>query len=272
MDSAMRDLDQLRERGDEGPGRKLAMFALAATVAVSAVFAMGILIGRGDPASAAPNEDPLAQLQASAAAKAAPEATETVKVEAKRLSFPAALTDDDPLVEASVAAAAAELRVPSRRVPPVPPLPPPPAIPPAPEPAAMPRVAPPPPVTPSTVPAAHAASATDARLSRVARHDPLVAAAMPSEPAAPRAPVGRDGEFTLQVVSYESPGPAEEFAKTLRARGHKAFVMAADVPGRGRFHRVRIGPFKTRREAQSYQKGFEADERMHTIVVKNRNR
>jgi cell division septation protein DedD len=55
----------------------------------------------------------------------------------------------------------------------------------------------------------------------------------------------------------------------LRARSHRAFVTQAEVPGRGRFFRVRVGPFTTRKEAESYQARFEADEHMHTIVVSN---
>ena len=55
----------------------------------------------------------------------------------------------------------------------------------------------------------------------------------------------------------------------MRGRGHSAFVVAADVPGRGRYHRVRIGPFDSRAEALRYQRDFERDERMHTLVVRN---
>jgi cell division septation protein DedD len=73
----------------------------------------------------------------------------------------------------------------------------------------------------------------------------------------------------LQVVSYEDRHEAHTFANALRARGHKAFVAEADVPDRGRFYRVRIGPFSTRQEAISYQNRFEELEHMHTILVSN---
>jgi hypothetical protein len=44
-------------------------------------------------------------------------------------------------------------------------------------------------------------------------------------------------------------------------------VGVAEVPGRGRTFRVRVGPFTTRREALDYQTSFEQSERMHTILV-----
>jgi cell division septation protein DedD len=121
------------------------------------------------------------------------------------------------------------------------------------------------------LPAQTTASGEEAHLARVAAHDPLVARALPESEPLPQnlAPEGRDGAYVLQVVSYEGASQAERFANTLRARGHKAFVMAADVPGRGRFHRVRVGPFDTRQEAANYQRTFESNEHMHTILVAN---
>jgi DedD protein len=265
MDTAMRDLDQLRERGDETTGRKLGLFVMAGVLSVAAVFAMGIMVGRdGEPAPKS-DSDPLAQLAlpAAKAQGAAEVVTPPVEVRPEALSFPATLTDardDEPLVEATVRAAEAELARAMRQphanlgVPPIP--------------AAPPMMAAPPSV--AELPAASTATDQAERLSRVAQHDPLVARALPPQQApADLAPAGYDGAFVLQVVSYDSAAAAEKFATTLRARGHKAFVMAADVPGRGRFHRVRVGPFKTKAEAVQYQGQFEGAEHMHTILVAN---
>jgi len=258
----MRDLDQLRERGDEGTGRKLTVVALGTLVAVAAVFAMGILVGQTDHASAEAGEDPLAQLDRAAGATPPPAAAEPPRAEnvaPEDLSFPAALTTD-PLVEAAVEAAAKEhaaLAAPSPHAAAVPPIP----------------------LTPTlgtssqalhaAMPAAATASGKGARLARVAKHDALVRAALPRADGTPKVASGHPGKFTLQVVSYESRPAADEFADSLRARSHKAFVMSADVPGRGRYFRVRIGPFENRREAAAYQAKFERDERMHTLVVRN---
>lgn len=260
----MRDLDQLRERGDETTGRKLGLFAMAGILSVSAVFAMGILIGRdGGDEKEAP--DPLAQLALPRTSAQGPvEAVEPpVDVRPEALSFPATLTEDDedPLVAATVRAAELEhaslTRAPHAAlgVPPI---------------SAATSVPPIPPAQPSIadLPASTSAREQASHLAHVAQHDPMVARAMPDARApASMAPHGTDGAYVLQVVSYQSKEEAESFANTLRARGHKAFVTAADVPGRGRFNRVRIGPFSNRAEAAQYQDSFEGAEHMHTILV-----
>ena len=46
---------------------------------------------------------------------------------------------------------------------------------------------------------------------------------------------------------------------------------SADIPGRGRFWRVRIGPFDSKWEAQAYREKFEEQERMNTFVVRRRD-
>ncbi len=63
----------------------------------------------------------------------------------------------------------------------------------------------------------------------------------------------------------------QRFALSLRRRGHRAFVSDAEVPERGHFWRVRIGPFDDRREAASYRSSFEQDENMNTIVIRRRD-
>jgi cell division septation protein DedD len=75
----------------------------------------------------------------------------------------------------------------------------------------------------------------------------------------------------VQVISYDSADSAESFAAGLRARGHRAFVMSAEVEGRGTMYRVRVGPFETMREAQAYRREFERTERMNTLLVRRRD-
>ncbi len=103
--------------------------------------------------------------------------------------------------------------------------------------------------------------------------DPMLAKAMErAEPAAAeQASRGSEGKFTLQVISYRSSSEAETYAAALRKRGHSSFVVAADVPDRGRYYRVRVGPFETQREAERYRRTFETEERMNTFVVQRRD-
>jgi DedD protein len=118
------------------------------------------------------------------------------------------------------------------------------------------------------VPAAVAAGAASKQLQLARKHDKLIADAMPPETSGLRAPLGKDGEYTLQVISYDSKPAAEAFASSLRARGHEAFVTAGEVAGRGRYYRVRLGPFKSKERAEEYRRQFETRERMNTIVIK----
>jgi DedD protein len=261
MDSAMRDLDQLQERGEERPGRRLWLLTLACLLSLAALVAMLSLIGGPGETNEAPAVDPLTELALSARGAENPAAEPPPALAPESLSFPSTLVErggergaprgkpdveqeDEALLEATVRAAAAEHAVLSG------------------EGAAQ--------LTPKSsaeLPAGRIVTSDNLRLSRLAKRDPLVASALPKRATTGLAPPGSEGAFTLQVVSYEAREPAESFASTLRARGHKAFVTQAEVPGRGRFFRVRVGPFTTRSEAEAYQSRFEHDEHMHSLVV-----
>src|SRR5687767_15085497 len=105
MDSAMRDLEQLREKDDggEGTGRRLALLALAGITTVGVVLALCLEVGTGSADDAADGADPLARLdRASGLAPAAPaepgepaSGAEEDEVDALALTFPEALQGDD---------------------------------------------------------------------------------------------------------------------------------------------------------------------------------
>ncbi|HKY38297.1 MAG TPA: SPOR domain-containing protein [Polyangiaceae bacterium] len=81
------------------------------------------------------------------------------------------------------------------------------------------------------------------------------------------APEGSDGGFQLQVASFKEQSEADRTVEDLRKRGHRAFRQAAHVPDRGLWHRVRIGPFKTKLEALKYKDRFERTERIAPFLV-----
>ena len=81
------------------------------------------------------------------------------------------------------------------------------------------------------------------------------------------APAGHEGGYQLQVSSFPTQPEARAFADQLRARGHKAYVVEAHVPGRGTWFRVRIGPFTTQHAASQYRSGFEAREHVVPFIV-----
>jgi cell division septation protein DedD len=101
--------------------------------------------------------------------------------------------------------------------------------------------------------------------------DPLTKAASDSAqmvtPAAASAGAGHEGGYQLQVSSFRSHDEADGFANQLRARGHKAYVLEAQVPGRGVWYRVRVGPFATQHAASSYRSTFETREHVVPFII-----
>ncbi len=81
------------------------------------------------------------------------------------------------------------------------------------------------------------------------------------------APPGAEGGYQIQVASFRIATEADTFAADLRKRGHRAYRQAAYVADRGLWHRVRIGPFKTKFEAIKYREKFEKTERVSPFVV-----
>jgi DedD protein len=254
MSSRVRDLEQLQEDDDGERRRKRGTLALAAFAILALAFAIGIVVGKA-VLPAAPERDPFDQLDRVAEASRAaqppavtPPAAAKPAAAAVDLSFERALTsgEERPEVLAALAAAAREeehLAVHTAREPGS-------AVPePDDELEADDR-------KPAVLPAA--AVAPSGIWKRMKQQEKPSAAA----------PHAADGEYSLQVSSYDSRAAADAFANALRARGHTAFVTTADVEGRGRYYRVRLGPFATRQRADEYRQEFEAREHMNTIVVR----
>jgi cell division septation protein DedD len=81
------------------------------------------------------------------------------------------------------------------------------------------------------------------------------------------AAAGHEGGYQLQVSSFHTQGEAQAFADQLRARGHKAYVVEANVPGRGTWYRVRVGPFASQHAAAEYRADFEDREHVVPFIV-----
>jgi DedD protein len=305
MDNRVRDLDQIQEDDGEHRGRRLGTFILAGTAVVGLTLALGVVVGRAAEGPAKP-DDPLAKLERAANGGAHKPST-TAKsdpvapaVETADMTFPSTLADaeDRPEVLAALNAAAAEeaalsdtgttkgapTPAPSAKAEPGP------SAQAAAHPAAngddedadmdqkpeVAKIAAPDKITQAEmvarIPAAVAAGTSARSLRKVVEQDPMVAAAIHAEaPKSMAAPHGHEGEFTLQVISYDRPEPSRAFAEGLRAKGHMAFVVTAEIPDRGRYFRVRLGPFKSREQAEAYRHKFEDAEHMNTFVVREKD-
>jgi len=77
--------------------------------------------------------------------------------------------------------------------------------------------------------------------------EPAPSEEVPEERAA--APL--EFRYTVQVAAWEDVGDAHMMADFLRNRGYDARVETADIPGRGVYHRVRVGYFTDYDRAQA---------------------
>jgi DedD protein len=103
---------------------------------------------------------------------------------------------------------------------------------------------------------------------------PQVAAAV-SPAAGPSGPTGSaaaipsaaKGNFTVQVGSTQERFEADRIAARYASRA--ARVTVADVPGKGRWYRVRLGSFETRDAADRYLKELERSTGAKGFVAPN---
>jgi cell division septation protein DedD len=120
--------------------------------------------------------------------------------------------------------------------------------------------APPPVAAPKPVAAAPAASAPAPPATPTLRKEE--AAAVPSSGA----PADRDG-FAIQVAALREPGEADTIAKRLVSKGYGAYVLTPP-DGRPNVYRVRIGTFKTRREAEAIASKLQKEEQFKPWITR----
>ncbi len=70
------------------------------------------------------------------------------------------------------------------------------------------------------------------------------------EPAPPRRQA-LEKEYAIQVASLRNIERAEKVREKFRAKGYPAFTQITFVEGKGRYCRVRLGPYKNRTQAQN---------------------
>ncbi|MBI3650248.1 MAG: SPOR domain-containing protein [Acidobacteria bacterium] len=80
--------------------------------------------------------------------------------------------------------------------------------------------------------------------------DTQAATANESKPTA-ETPSGQ-GKVSLQAASFPNAQAAKEFSEKLIRSGIPAYIIAADLSGKGRWYRVRVGRFMTAADAEKY--------------------
>lgn len=84
---------------------------------------------------------------------------------------------------------------------------------------------------------------------------------------APVTPEAKVTGYTIQVKAFRKRQEARQFIAALRDAGYKPYLAQADLPGKGRFYRVRLGKFADLPEATARQEAFEKAEGFSTIVT-----
>ena len=107
---------------------------------------------------------------------------------------------------------------------------------------------------------------------------PAIAAPPPSAVGTPRAkeapdpaapPVARDpvsgGGYSVQVGAFSDSQAAHALADSLRDQGYRVYLSRAE--GEGATWRVRVGPLKTRADAERTARRLESRENLRTWVI-----
>jgi cell division septation protein DedD len=237
-------------------GKQLVFLFMAATVVSVVIFLCGVLVGRGVRSErSVSSTDTAGSVIADTTPQAAPPTT-TVAAGSDPTSAPPPAGIDDSLtytkrldgpnppenLKPVPAAERSVVETPAKpaRV----------AQTPAPPPVAAPKPAPAAP--PAAAPAAAAAPAPR------------------KEEAAPVATSGdaavRDG-FAIQVAALREPGEADTIAKRLVSKGYGAYVLTPP-DGRPNVYRVRVGTFKTRREAEAIASKLQKEEQFKPWITR----
>lgn len=245
----IRNLEQIQEDEPTRRSSRLGTLLLASVGGAALVVVTVMVKGQGGP-PARSAKDPLAELVAQAQQGAPPE-----QLDGRDVTFPALLSDDDAPTTALAAVKDERGRLVKQPE----------------EVLAAPSVASPPPAADTLpvvpLPAGTLLNATPVTTQPKDQLTALAASAGKVDPSAEPAPAGSEGGFQLQVASFKEQAEADAFAEELRRRGHPAHTQAAYVADRGLWHRVRVGPFKSKWEATQYKAKFERSERVAPFVV-----
>lgn len=253
--ASVRNLERIQEDGKGDRAGKGATLALVVTSGACILFATMAFGARRTATPAQKKVDPLAEL--------ATRAQTSPTILPGEVTFPTILSDKpNPATAMAAATVAAPITVGSMVVP----APPPPGdkLPVVPLPARHALGSSTYVVPPSGTVGATATAKPKDKLSVLAE-----GAADPVGNGASLVGAGSEGGWQVQVSSFKTQGEADAFANQLRARGHKAHVQRAEIPKRGTWYRVKIGPFGTQGEAIKYRTSFEAKEKMPGFVVKS---
>jgi DedD protein len=77
-----------------------------------------------------------------------------------------------------------------------------------------------------------------------------------------------NGNYTLQLSSFQARTEADQFIQKLQQQGLHPHVIPTPIPGRGTWYRVRLGRFKSWEEAVQAKQNFEQKQQVIAYVMK----
>jgi DedD protein len=88
----------------------------------------------------------------------------------------------------------------------------------------------------------------------------------PKEPAVAKQAPSRV-RYTVQVGSYPEKAMAEEETKNMKKRGYAAFLVATDIPEKGKWYRVRVGSFANKQSAEKLAQELKSKEGIDGFIT-----
>jgi DedD protein len=239
-------------------GKQLIFLFMAVTVVSVVIFLFGVLVGRGVREGAEPSDiaggqvtpDPGAARDPDSAAPPMPAATSEAQPPApppaEELSYAERLLRDTPAEENLKTSATSGTAAPAPVVQ---------------EPVADKAPAPPPAATPkTTTPAPIGPAQRGVQATSVPAPVPVAGASAPaSDPAGPG--------FAVQVAAYKDREDADRLAKQLSAKGYPAFVMDPVKGTSTVMFRVRVGKYKTRKDAEAVEARLQTAEQLSNAWI-----
>ena len=74
------------------------------------------------------------------------------------------------------------------------------------------------------------------------------------------------GSYTIQVASIKDAGAADRLVVKLRKKGYPAYQVRAEIPNKGIWYRVRVGPYTKREAAEPILKRLKTENQNGFIV------
>ena len=275
----MRDTHRMREKYDLSlDSRQVVSLLIGGIVVLGAVFVLGVLVGK--KLAGTPHTDRAPDLltaldhksDALERARAAPpltfqeELTKPVSAAPAPIRPPAGVAPATPAPTSTASAAARPAAAVAPVVATTPAASAPPAT--ASKPATVARAA--------AVPVTTATEAKPDKKADPVRTPPAESVATRSTPAAahpaPKVPdtTSATGAFTLQLGASPNRDDAERQASRLREKGYAPYIVAAEVPGKGTWYRVRMGSFPTKDAATRYLQDFKRETQAEAFVASTR--